>query len=277
MNGKTAEVLRIVASMTGACAIGAAILGGAYSWTARYQEATRVAGERSAVTQMLSLDSTATVREVKQYLAAGRGEVVYRAAAAAGGGGQELVFRLDGSLVSQAALPAKGAESARGLEPLGRLFVALRDGRPAGFVVEGDTRGYKNVIRFFVAIDSSFDIAGVRVIEHEEDPGLGAETATPWFQGQYVGRPVASLAALDVTRDPMPEDWRAALSQLERKPLREWRAEHARLIERERSHAIYAVTGATISSRALTDGVRTTVDHFRRRWALLAQHLGGAS
>jgi Na+-translocating ferredoxin:NAD+ oxidoreductase RnfG subunit len=37
------------------------------------------------------------------------------------------------------------------------------------------------------------------------------------------------------------------------------------------------VTGATISSRALTDGVRTTVDHFRRRWALIAPQLGGPS
>ena len=276
MNAKTAEVLRIVASMTGTCAIGAAILGGVYMWTARYQEATRIAGERSAVTEMLSLDSTATVREVQQYLAAGRGEVVYRAAAEGGTPGRQLVFRLDGSLVSEGAVPAEAEANTKDLQPLGRLFVASRGGRPAGFVVEGDSRGYKNVIRFFVAIDSSFDVAGVRVIEHEEDPGLGAETATRWFQGQYAGRPVASLEALDVTRDPMPEDWRAALSKLDRKPLREWRAENAALIEREKTRPIYAVTGATISSRALTDGVRTTVDHFRRRWALLAAHLGGA-
>jgi Na+-translocating ferredoxin:NAD+ oxidoreductase RnfG subunit len=46
---------------------------------------------------------------------------------------------------------------------------------------------------------------------------------------------------------------------------------------RERGRPIYAVTGATISSRALTEGVKTTVDHFRRRWALLEPFLGGAS
>src|SRR5262249_15121944 len=104
-----------------------------------------------------------------------------------------------------------------------------------------------------------------------------AETATPWFQGQFIGRPAASLDQVDVTRDPMPEDWRAALVTLDRTPAADWRAAHAALIERERAHPIYAVTGATISSRALTNRVRTTVDHFRRRWALISPHLEGHS
>ena len=46
---------------------------------------------------------------------------------------------------------------------------------------------------------------------------------------------------------------------------------------REAPKPIYAVTGATISSRALTRGVRTTVDHFRRRWNLIGPRLGGQS
>ena len=69
----------------------------------------------------------------------------------------------------------------------------------------------------------------------------------------------------------------AALARLSRTPAGEWREKNASLIARERARPIYAVTGATISSRALTDGVRVTVDHFRRRWALIERHLGGAS
>jgi electron transport complex protein RnfG len=144
-------------------------------------------------------------------------------------------------------------------------------------VVEGETRGYKNIIRFFVAVDSSFDLAGVRVVEHEEDPGLGAETATRWFQGQYIGRTADAVRSLEVTRDPMPEDWRAALVRLDRVAVAEWRARNAALIEREGARPIYAVTGATITSRALTDGVRSTLEHFRRRWALIAPRLEGSS
>jgi electron transport complex protein RnfG len=115
------------------------------------------------------------------------------------------------------------------------------------------------------------------VIEHEEDPGLGAEIATPAFQGQFMGRGPADLDAMGVTRDPMPEDWRAALATLGRTPVPAWRRRHAALLARERSQPVHAVTGATISSRALTDGVRETVDHFRRRWELLAPQLGGGS
>jgi len=192
-------------------------------------------------------------------------------------------FGLDGRLVSAgAAAAAPAGEAARAkdaaaLLPLGRMFAASRAGVPAGFVVEGETRGYKNVIRFFVALSPAFEVAGVRVVAHEEDPGLGAEVATPAFSGQYLGRRADDLAALSVTRDPMPEDWRAALATLGRTPVASWRAGHAALIERERGKPVYAVTGATISSRALTDGVRETVDHFRRRWELVALQLGGPS
>jgi electron transport complex protein RnfG len=186
---------------------------------------------------------------------------------------KQLVFSLDGQLVSRENSPA-GAEESKRWRSLGRLFLARREGRNAGFVVEGGARGYKNRIRFLVALSRDFEIAGVRVVGHEEDPGLGAEVATPAFQGQFVARAADELPSLVVTRDPMPEDWRAALTQPQRVPVASWRRRHASLLERERTRPIYAVTGATISSRALADGVRTTVDHFRRRWALLDPYLG---
>jgi electron transport complex protein RnfG len=270
-----AEMTRIAVSMTVACAIGALVLGAVYVATDRYATAARAERERSAVTEMLSLDAGARVREISQYLDREHGQVVYRQAAEEGAPGTRLVYALDGALVNRGPV-ASGAEEPRGFENLGRIFAATRDGRPAGFVVEGQSRGYKNVIRFFVALDSSFTIAGVRVVEHEEDPGLGAESATPWFQGQFVGRGPEAAGALDVTRTPMPEDWRAALMELEHKQVAVWRVEHAALIAREGSQPIYAVTGATITSRALTEGVRATVDHFRRRWSLIAPQLGGA-
>jgi electron transport complex protein RnfG len=276
--GSRAEVLRIVVSMTVTCALGALLLGGVYVATENHRERAQVSTEGRAVREMLALDAHVTVREVRQYLSVDRSEVVYRQGPIAAEAGREVVFTLDGQLVRSGASPAAATASGdRGLEALGRVFVASLAGRPLGFVVEGEARGYKNRIRFFVAVDSGFTVSGVRVIEHEEDPGLGAEIATPWFQGQFVGRPAAALPALDVTRDPMPEDWSRALATLARVPAGTWRARHAALVARESERRIYAATGATISSRALTDGVRTTVDHFRRRWRLVGPHLGGAS
>jgi electron transport complex protein RnfG len=191
-----------------------------------------------------------------------------------GGGapGRELLFSFDGTLLRAGEAPA-GDAATKQFHPLGRLFVAMQAGAPAGFGVEGEGRGYKNRIRFFVALDREWNIAGVRVIEHEEDPGLGAEVATPWFQAQFAGRPFEQVGRLDVTRDPMPEDWRAALRARPGASAGDWDSRYGALQARESGHSIYAVTGATISSRALTDGVRTTILHFRRRWELLEPHL----
>ena len=268
------EWLPIVVSMTVTCALGAAILGGVYLATDRYAEAARVQGERRAVAELLGLGPDAPVREVSQYLTRDRDRVVYRTAdevsgGAGGVGGKELTFSLDGRLVHEGTATT-GADD---LIPLGRVFVATSGGAPLGYVVEGDTRGYKNKIRFFVALDSAWEIAGVRVLEHEEDPGLGAEVATSWFQGQFAGRPLESVRGMDVTRDPMPEDWRAALKDLKRVAPQAWSERYGPLRAREAVKPIYAVTGATISSRALTDGVRATVLHFRRRWETVEPYL----
>lgn len=286
MNGRRSEIVRITATMTVVCALAGLVLGAAFVATHRYRESADRRAERRAILDLLQLDATATVTEVRQLFAPERREVIYRTAPLGRVAEREIVFGIDGRLVASGPAPTGGtgraeAGARRGeappLIPLGRMFAAFRDGAQAGFVVEGESRGYKNRIRFFVALTPGFEIAGVRVVEHEEDPGLGAEIATPAFQGQYLDRAAADLEALEVTRDPMPEDWRAALATFGRTPRDAWRQRHAALLARERGQPVYAVTGATISSRALTDGVRETVDHFRRRWELLAPLLGGPS
>jgi electron transport complex protein RnfG len=271
-----ADIVRIILSMTAACAIGAAILGGVYLATDRYATEARAREERRAVSELLHLGPTTPVLEVQQFLAPGGQQVLYRVSAESAGEGVALTYALDGTLVQRAAAPSDG-EAPRGFTPLGRFFVAGSASTPTGFVIEGETRGYKSAIRFFVALDSSWEIGGVRVVELEEDPGLGAEVATPWFQGQFPGRPLDSIATLDVTRDPMPEDWRSALGQIPRMSPEAWSTRYGALRAREDRRPVYAVTGATISSRALTDGVRATILHFRKRWSILAPALGAAS
>jgi electron transport complex protein RnfG len=267
-----AVITRIAVNLAIVCALGAVVLGAVFLGTERVARAARLDGERRAVSALLALPAGARVLEVSQFLAPDRGEVVYRAREYGDEESRprEIVFTFAGDLVSSGT--AKSASAPKTLAPVGRIFIASANGTLAGFVIEGGSRGYKNRIRFFVALDSAFVVQGVRVVEHEEDPGLGA---TGWFQAQYVGRSADQVASLDVTRDPMPEDWRAALDLVAGEGVPAWRAKHANLLAREHAKPVYAVTGATISSRALTAGVRTTVDHFRRRWALLAPQLGG--
>lgn len=265
------EALRIAFSMIVTCVVGASILGAVFIGTDRYQKAATIRTEQNAVVEMLGLDPTASITQIHQYLDPARRQVIYRVQTANAAKDRELVFTLDGVLVRKGE--TSNAADAKTLRPLGRVFVANLNGVPAGFVVEGETAGYKNRIRFFVAMDPKFEVAGVRVVEHEEDPGLGAEVATPRFQAQYVGRPLAALSRLDVTRDPMPEDWAAALHERSGMSPTAWRTRFTSLLAREQSKPVYAVTGATISSRALTNGVRESAEHFERRWQLLAPYL----
>ena len=269
------ELVRIVLSMSVACLAGAAVLGLVYLGTDRYRRASVEATERGAIRDKLGLDATARLLEVRQYLVPGARQVVYRAAplGATSGMAHEVTFTLDGALAGECEVPV-ALPVGKEMTPLGRMFVAARVGQPAGFVVQGETRGYKATIRLFVAMKPDFEIVDMRVIELQDDPGLGAEVAQPWFREQYVGRTAEEIARLDVTRDPMPEDWKQALVAFARRAP-DGPARHRELLQRERHKPIYAVTGATISSRAVTEGVRKTVDHFRRRWWLLAPHLEG--
>lgn len=272
------ELARIVLSMTVACLAGAAVLGVVYLGTDRYRRAAAESAERGAIRDMLGLDAGARLVEVRQFLEPRARRVVYRAAVYGDAASQarEVTFTLDGAAVGERSIPAS-APVPRELVGLGRMFVATRapGGGVAGFVAEGVTHGYKAPIRFFVAMTPDFEIADMRVVEIQDDPGLGAEVAQPWFREQYVGRTAQEIARLSVTRDPMPEDWKAALVAFARRAP-DGPERHRDLLRRERTKPIYAVTGATISSRAVTEGVRNTVDHFRRRWWLLAPHLEGA-
>ncbi len=268
-SSRAGEILRIALSLTAVCAVGATLLGVTSMVTDRARKAAAVRSEHDALAALLDLGPGDALVAIDQAYRPATQAVVYAVAAEGGHPARTIAFNLDGQRLPDPAPQAKGDR------PLGRLFVAQRAGVLRGFVVEGETQGYKNRIRFLVGIDDSMTVTGVRVIEHEEDPGLGAEVARPWFDGQFIGRDARRPAAFTVAKDPMPEDWRAALDQLERTPLAAWRVAHATGIARATERPLYAVTGATISSRALTEGVRGTLTHFARRWALLSPALEG--
>ena len=113
--------------------------------------------------------------------------------------------------------------SADGIE----YFTAAKDGTLRGYCVRVTAGGYNGYIRIIAGVDVSGVIRGVRVLEHQETPGLGAKISEvrpgdkdPWFLRQFAGKQAASL---QVRRN------------------------------------IDAITGATISSAAVTDAVRDTV------------------
>lgn len=109
-------------------------------------------------------------------------------------------------------------------------FEALKDGVSVGYCIKATGSGYAGYIRMMVGIDPNGIIKGVRILEHQETPGLGskiAETrpgeAEPHFLKQFRGKQAKTVT---VRKD------------------------------------VDAITGATISSKAVTDAINKTVSDF---------------
>lgn len=116
-------------------------------------------------------------------------------------------------------------------EVLRTFFVAVIGGQPRGVAVESSGKGYGGDVGLMVGIDVSEDkIMGVGVTTMSETPGLGARAKTdPKFTAQYKGRKLTE--PIKVTQDGGP---------------------------------INAISGATITSRAVSSGVADALALYER-------------
>jgi electron transport complex protein RnfG len=101
-----------------------------------------------------------------------------------------------------------------------------------GYVFKVVSKGYGDDVELFVGIDAKEDrVENVSIISHNETPGLGAKAAEPAFLSQYTGKSADSPLA--VVRGNPTQD-----TQVE------------------------AITGATITSKAVTQGVNSAVEFY---------------
>lgn len=106
-----------------------------------------------------------------------------------------------------------------------------------GYTFTAEKYGYSSAVKTMAAIDSSFQIIAIKVVSQSETPGLGSNCTTPAFQDQFQGK---SSMQLVVDKDGgTPPD------------------------------VIKALTGATITSRAVTKSLKEQIE-------LLQQDVQGA-
>jgi electron transport complex protein RnfG len=99
-----------------------------------------------------------------------------------------------------------------------KIYEGYKNGEKIGWVVQVAPRGYGGPLRFAVGIDTKGKVTGISIIEIKETPGLGLNVEKPEFQRQFKGKDVSE--PFQVGKD------------------------------------IDALTGATISSKAMALGVR---------------------
>jgi electron transport complex protein RnfG len=117
------------------------------------------------------------------------------------------------------------------------VFQAVdKDGKLLGYAFIAEGNGYQGVIQLIVGVDSDIStMKGMEVLESQETPGLGAEIASDDFRKQFVGLSLAH--PIEYVRNRKPEQ----------------------------PYQIEAVTGATISSRAVVNILNRRIKEIRKQ------------
>jgi electron transport complex protein RnfG len=140
-----------------------------------------------------------------------------------------------------------------------QTVVVTDNGKRVGYLLGGKFQGFKTFVNVMLAVDPTFSLIGLEILEHEEDPGLGAEIEQDYFKNQFKGKPFEALKKIDVVKAPIPADYLKALNgKLSEEDVLKFR-------EQYKDKDIYALTGATISTKAVADGVKNIVKKFAYR------------
>lgn len=114
-------------------------------------------------------------------------------------------------------------------------FTAEKDGKVIAYVVPAESKGYGGAIKMLVSVTPQGKIIDFNILESKETPGLGDNASKDPFRNQFKGKVAKDL---EVVKDATKVD------------------------------NIQAMTGATISSKAVTKGIKEAVDQ-------VSQYVGG--
>ena len=110
-------------------------------------------------------------------------------------------------------------------------YEAKKGNTVIGYLIQSYGKGYSSYINTLIAVDKDFKVLRISILGHAETPGLGDEIESDSFMDQFAGKD----------------------------------SEHLRVLKSEAGGNIQAISGATISSRAVAeDAVRNGVDFLKK-------------
>jgi len=110
-------------------------------------------------------------------------------------------------------------------------YEAKKGNTVIGYLIQSYGKGYSSYINTLIAVDKDFKVLRISILGHAETPGLGDEIESNSFIDQFAGKD----------------------------------SEHLRVLKSEAGGNIQAISGATISSRAVAeDAVRNGVDFLKK-------------
>ncbi len=100
-----------------------------------------------------------------------------------------------------------------------KYFIAKKDGQTIGYVIQSFGKGYSGYINTFIAVDTDFIIKKIDILSHTETPGLGDEIEADSFKNMFIGKDI----------------------------------DHLKVLKTPTTEYIEALSGATISTRAVSE------------------------
>ena len=111
-------------------------------------------------------------------------------------------------------------------------YVAKKGNEEIGYIIEGFGKGYSSYINVLVSVDKNFTVKKVSILHHAETPGLGDEIEKDYFLKRFENKSVDNLV----------------------------------VVKGETKDKVEAISGATISSRAVTeDAVKNGVKMLKEK------------
>ncbi len=105
------------------------------------------------------------------------------------------------------------------------------DPKVIGYIVQTFGKGYSSYINILFSVDDKFIVQKIDILHHAETPGLGDEIVLDYFKNRFKGKDI----------------------------------EHLKVVKTETTEYIQAITGATISTRAVAeDGVRNGLEFLQQ-------------
>lgn len=283
------DILTIIFRLTVSCLMAATVMGAAFIVTDKAKKHNEHAREERTMYSLLGYGehkpapATLALHQIYRYVITDQGQqqIGYMVPTKKEGKTGYILVTIDlnGKMVSQKAINLDSDQSRekeardhaliaaigpdKAIRFADHTIVVTDNGKRIAYLLGGKFPGFKTFINVMLALDPKYAMLGLEVLEHEEDPGLGAEIEKGYFKNQFKGRSFDVLKGLQVVKEPLPEPYRQALEGQVAE------ADVAKIMEPYKEKNIYALTGATISSRMLTDGVKGMVTKFAYRLDIL--------
>ncbi|MGE5390748.1 MAG: RnfABCDGE type electron transport complex subunit G [Deltaproteobacteria bacterium] len=118
----------------------------------------------------------------------------------------------------------QGADKYTPIKDKPGCYTATKAGKVIAYIIPAESKGYAGAVKLLVAVGPDNKVIKYTIIESKETPGLGDKAAQPLFADQFAGK---TADELKVNKD---------------------------------GGTIQAISGATITSRAVTKAVKSAVD-----------------